>query len=150
MSVIIKKFILSTILLLLFTFSFAQEKNKDKNNPILIEQEDQLLSFYSISKDTISCSIGIYINGFESKNKREKATNHYKKNGSNNSIGLPTFSVNFISFIKPEKIISLKNIKYSKLKDFNSKNPILNPTYFLVKQNDGTYLKWKTSIVSIE
>jgi hypothetical protein len=112
-----------------------------------------LVAYYSVTKDTSRASISIYINGFESKKKREKVMMEYKKktNSKNNSdIALQTFSANFLSFTKPEKLNSLNGIDLILLNQFNPYIQISNPTYLIVKQNDGTYLKWKAMLMAEE
>lgn len=131
------------ILILSFNFVCAQKTTLINNSTILINSKDPLVAYYSVTKDTSRVSISIYINGFESKKKREKVIAEYK-NKRNNDSKLPTFSANFLSTIKPEKINSLNGVNYISTKQFNPYIQIQNPTYFIVKQKDGTYLKWKT------
>ena len=137
------------ILILSFNFVCAQKTTLINNSTILVNSKDSLLAYYSTTKDTSRVSISIYINGFESKKKREKVIAEYK-NKRNSDSKLPTFSANFISVTKPEKLNSLDGVNYISTKQFNPYIQIQNPTYFIVKQNDGTYLKWKTILYAEE
>ena len=53
--------------------------------------------------DSTSCSFSLYINSYESIEKRKKATKDYKRRNRKdaNFSELPTFSISFISFNKP-------------------------------------------------
>lgn len=141
------------IIILLFCscLTFSQKNNNSESLNILIVQGEKQIESLIINKDTTRCSISFYINGFETKKKREKAICSYKKNAKNNSLGLPTFSINFISSWKPEKLVSLNGIDYISITEFIKSNlKTTNPTFIILKQNDGSYLKWKVIILSPE
>ncbi|WP_395064523.1 hypothetical protein [Flavobacterium sp.] len=139
------------ILMLSFNTFFSQETTLKYNSIIIfVNQEDPLISSYHVSSDTSSISLSIYINGFESKIKRENVISDNKEklhNKRKQYIELPTFSINFLSLEKPEKLVSLENIKYISAKDFSKSNfKTTNPTFIIVKQNDSSFLKWKTFV----
>ncbi|WP_395062054.1 hypothetical protein [Flavobacterium sp.] len=143
------------ILMLSFNTFFSQETTLKYNSIIiLVNQKDSLISSYHVSSDTSSISLSIYINGFESKIKREKIISDNKKKMHTKRkqyIELPTFAINFLSLEKPEKLVSLEGIKYISAKDFSKSNfKTTNPTFIIVKQNDGSFLKWKTFVLPIE
>lgn len=141
--------ILIFFLVISFNFTVSQEI-KLNHNLILLKSKEELVSYYSINKDTSRISIGIYINGFESKKRRAKAISEYKSKKKREFAKLQSFSVNFLSLQKPEKLYSISGINYILLNQFDPNTQIPNPTFFIVEQKDGTYLKWKTSIVPIE
>ena len=137
--------------MLSFNTFFSQETTLKYNSIIiLVNQKDSLISSYHVSSDTSSISLSIYINGFESKIKRENVISDNKEklhNKRKQYIELPTFSINFLSLEKPEKLVSLENIKYISAKDFSKSNfKTTNPTFIIVKQNDSSFLKWKTFV----
>ncbi len=141
--------------MLSFNTFFSQETTLKYNSIIiLVNQKDSLISSYHVSSDTSSISLSIYINGFESKIKREKIISDNKKKMHTKRkqyIELPTFAINFLSLEKPEKLVSLEGIKYISAKDFSKSNfKTTNPTFIIVKQNDGSFLKWKTFVLPIE
>ena len=63
---------------------------------------------------------------------------------------IPTFSINFVSFAKPQKLNSISSLKFSKLKDFNPKLKIPSPFYILLKGEDENYLLWKANLNPME
>ena len=137
--------------MLSFNTFFSQETTLKYNSIIIfVNQEDPLISSYHVSSDTSSISLSIYINGFESKIKRENVISDNKEklhNKRKQYIELPTFAINFLSLEKPEKLVSLENIKYISAKDFSKSNfKTTNPTFIIVKQNDSSFLKWKTFV----
>ena len=137
--------------MLSFNTFFSQETTLKYNSIIiLVNQKDSLISSYHVSSDTSSISLSIYINGFESKIKREKIISDNKKKMHTKRkqyIELPTFAINFLSLEKPEKLVSLEGIKYISAKDFSKSNfKTTNPTFIIVKQNDSSFLKWKTFV----
>ncbi|MFT5252303.1 MAG: hypothetical protein ACI87N_001310 [Flavobacteriales bacterium] len=138
---IIKK----TILIFILSFScmsFAQEKTT-----IFLDLNDKITGKYSFGKDTTSATFAIYIEKYQTKEARDKATNEYYKDPRDrNSAGLPSFSVNLSVFgIKPEKLKSINCIKYLTVEEFRENGyKTTAPTYIIHKLNDGTYLKWKT------
>lgn len=134
------------ICLLFFYLNCFSQKNND--SIILINKNDKLISLLSINKDTTMFSLGVYINGFESKQKRENELKKFKNQKKDKE--LPTFSINFLSSEKPKRICSLLNLKYIELKEFNPNIIIANPTYILIKQKKGGYLMWKCILNSIE
>lgn len=122
---------------------FSQKPNID-NIPFLVDLTDPLVANYSVSKDTSRISISFYINGYESKLKREKVIKErndiLNKQKRSKYIKLPIFSINFIGNGKPEKLSNL-DCRYKTLSElyFNS---IPFQIYIIIKQTDGTYLKW--------
>ena len=73
-------------------------------------------------------------------NKKQKTK---KKNFKKNLL-LPSFTINFISSWKPEKLFSIVDIEHISVKEFANGNlEITHPTYILLEQDDGSYLKWK-------
>ena len=75
-----------------------------------------------------------------------------RTSGENPSeVRLPDFSIGFYTWdSKPEKLKSLKGIKYITIRQFqDSIFFATNPTYIIYKLKDSTYLKWKTSTIEI-
>lgn len=143
---------LTIIIVLAFNYSYSQKLISD-NTSILVNPKDSLLAYYSVSKDSLCTSLSLYINGYESKQKREKIISQYQKNvkGKRDSyLRLPTFSVNFLSMTKPEKIYSLDSLNYITTKEFNNYDTIPIPSYFIIPQKDGTYLRWRAVAVVSE
>lgn len=143
------------IVILIFSFNciYAQEKSLSNNDIILINPKDPLLAYYSVTKDTTRASISIYINGYQSKKKREKITSEYKLKTNRKRAAytkLPTFSVNFLSITKPQKLTSLDGFDYITANEFDPYSKIASPIYLIMRQNDGTYLKWKTTVLREE
>lgn len=143
---IIKKILVFVFIILSSNLVFSQKTKDNDNLPFLIIPKDPLIAHYSVSKDTSSISISFYINGYESKQKREKAKKErmdkLKKQKRPDEIWLPTFSVNYIDLEKPEKMKNLDG-NYRLLNEFNVNNIPLQAC-IIIKQNDGTYLKWST------
>jgi hypothetical protein len=149
MSIISKSIIGISLLLSLSPLS-AQEKKIIKSHTIFINLDSKYIvnGHSSINKDTTSASFGIYINGFQSKEKRKKITKDYR-NGKikENSVGLPTFSTNFYCFNrKPERVITIDTIKYITEEQYSKNNSLMsrsNPMFIIHKLKDGTYLRWE-------
>lgn len=134
------------IILLIFHFfsSYSQNNTNIKQQYIRVVKGDKQIESLIVNKDTTSFSISIYINGFESKKKREKALSYHKKKNFKKNLLLPSFTINFISSWKPEKLFSIVDIEHISVKEFaNSNLEITHPTYILLEQDDGSYLKWK-------
>lgn len=135
-------FILSTIV-----FVSISEKQEKEALVIVSDSKDNLLTNVSMRKDSTGLSFGIYINGYESSKKREEAIKKRKtKLDKKNSdyLRLPTFSINFLGFSKPQRISNLDGLKYITIKEFSKGNSkITNPTYIIFKQENGSYLKWE-------
>ena len=135
-----------------FFISYSQNnKDSDKLN-ILVVSNESLIETLKTNKDTTSLSVSIYINGYELKENRTKSIEEYSKNkGTSNSIGMPTFSINFVSLTKPEVLETLCNINYISAKEFVEGNlRTTNPTYIIYKQKNGLYLRWSTNQIPIE
>ncbi|MCA0348606.1 MAG: hypothetical protein LCH35_05005 [Bacteroidetes bacterium] len=132
-------------LLALKNFSYSQNIN---DSIILISANDKLISSLLINEDRSKLSLGIYINGFECKNKRKKEI--AKASDKKNNQLLPTFTINFLSFEKPKILDSLENINFSLLKNFNPNIIIPNPTYILIEDKNGSFALWKTFLNPIE
>ena len=85
-------------------------------------------------------SISFYVNGYESKQKREKAIkarqDQWNKQKRRDYIRLPTFSVNYFSMKKPERLKNL-DCDYRTLNEFNK---VPSQIHIIVKQDNGTYL----------
>ena len=146
----IKKKIIIFILTVSFNIVSSQQTILNDNITVLVKPADTFISH--LSADLSGMSIGVYINGFESKKKREKLMAKYKKEingGRGVYVTPPTFSVNFLSFSKPEKLTSLDGTSYILPQELNIYK-ICNPTYFILTQSDGTYLKWSAVLVPIE
>lgn len=69
------------IIFLLFNFylSYSQNINTAQELNILIITNEKLIKLLKVNKDTTNFLIDIYINGYESKQKREKIISEYKK-----------------------------------------------------------------------
>ncbi|RKS15788.1 hypothetical protein [Flavobacterium sp. 120] len=142
---IIKNTILFLSLTLCF-FAYAQE-SKNQKTTIFVDFNDQKTGEYSINNDTTSASFVIYIEKYQTKEARDKATTTYYNDPiDRNSVGIPSFSVNLYSFnSKPTKLKYLDCIKYMTVNQFIKKGyKTTSPTYVIHKLKDGTYLKWKT------
>lgn len=143
---------LLTLLFLVFSFFTYSQNNQNQKELNIFIKKEKLIEFYKINMDTTSISVSIYINGYESKKKRTKCINDYKKGKKvETSIGMPTFSINFIGLTKPEKLISIDKIDYISVKQFVLGDlKTSNPTYIIRKQKDGTYLRWSTNEMTVE
>ena len=148
---IIKPIIISFLMFVSSNLIFSQKPNID-NIPFLVDLTDPLVAHYSVSKDTSSISISFYINGYESKQKREKAIKErndiLNKQKRREYIKLPIFSINFIDIGKPEKLSNL-DCRYKTLNKLYV-NSIPFQIYIIIKQSDGTYLKWSTVMLPKE
>ncbi|MEO8237609.1 MAG: hypothetical protein ABI576_05820 [Flavobacterium sp.] len=141
-----------TIFIFSIKMMFSQEHSDYKRNSIYLNLNDKALENYNIDKDTMNAHFSIYYKKYESKKEREivaKVYNTKLKNirtsGENPSeVILPNFSIVFyVSNRKPEKLQSLKGIKFITLKQFRDNNYVTsNPTYIIHKLKDGTYLRW--------
>jgi len=131
---------------------FSQEQNEYKRNSIYLNLNDQALESYKIDKDTLNAHFSIYYKKYDSKKEREIVTKIYatkfkniKTSGENPSEVIPpSFSIVFyVSNRKPEKLKSLKGVKFITLKQFRDNNYVTsNPTYIIHKLKNGTYLRW--------
>lgn len=148
---ITKPIIISFLMFVSSNLIFSQKPNID-NIPFLVDLTDPLVANYSVSKDTSSISISFYINGYESKQKREKAIKErndiLNKQKRREYIKLPIFSINFIDIGKPEKLSNL-DCRYKTLNELYV-NSIPFQIYIIIKQSDGTYLKWSTVMLPEE
>lgn len=131
---------------------FSQNPTID-NSPFLVDLTDPLVANYSVSKDNSSISISFYINGYESKQKRENAikerNNILNKQKRREYIKLPTFSINLIDFGKPEKLSNL-HCPYKTLNELYVNSFPFQIYIIIIKQSDGTYLKWSTVMLPQE
>ncbi|HEY1196676.1 hypothetical protein [Flavobacterium sp.] len=114
--------------------------------------DDPLIAHYSVSKDTSRMSISFYVNGYESKQKREKAIkarqDEWNKQKRREYVRLPTFYVNYFDTEKPERMSSL-DCDYRNLNElFENNTEFL--IYLIIKQDDGTYLKWSPVLLPEE
>jgi|GEM_PF-1419163 len=144
--------LIATIFIFSINIMFSQEKNEFKRNSIYLNLNDKALESYKIDKDTINAHFSIYLKKYDSKEERDSVTKIYdtkvkniKTSGENPSeVILPNFSIVFYAYNeKPEKLKSLKGIKFSTLKQFRDNNYVTsNPTYIIHKLKDGTYLRW--------
>ena len=148
-----------TIFIFSIKIMFSQEHNEYKRNSIYLNLNDQALESYKIDKDTLNAHFSIYYKKYDSKKEREIVTKIYatklkniKTSGENPSEVIPpNFSIVFyVSNRKPEKLKSLKGVKFITIKQFqDSLYFARDPTYIIHKLKDGTYLKWKTSILDV-
>lgn len=139
--------------------SFSQVEKKRNDFIVFLDLKSKALREYTISKDTANAHFSIYIKKYESKKERDKETEIYnnrvkniRTSGENPSeVRLPDFSIGFYTWdSKPEKLKSLKGIKYITIRQFqDSIFFATNPTYIIYKLKDGTYLKWKTTTMEI-
>lgn len=155
--------IIKTIFIFLFmncfNLSFSQVDKKQNDLIVYLDLKNKAVRQYTIDKDTASAHFSIYIKKYESKKERNKATKIYNEriknirtSGENPSeVRLPDFSIGFYAYNrKPEKIKSLKGIKFISIKQFqDSIYYATEPTYIIHKLKDGTYLKWKTYVMDI-
>lgn len=102
-------------LLALKNFSYSQNIN---DSIILISANDKLISSLLINEDRSKLSLGIYINGFECKNKRKKEI--AKASDKKNNQLLPTFTINFLSFEKTKNSRLTRKYKFFTFKKFQS------------------------------
>jgi hypothetical protein len=141
---IVKSFILilSTIVLI-----SIPEKQINETLVIVSDFRDNLLTNVSLGKDSTGLSFGIYINGYESSKKRADAIKKWKTRldkKNSDYLRLPTFSINFLGFTKPQRISNLDGLKFITIREFSKgKFKVTNPTYMIFKQENGSYLKWK-------
>ena len=157
MSAIKKIFIF--LLLNCFYPSFSQTIKKRNDQVVLLDLKSKAVREYTFDKDTMNAHFSIYIKKYESKKERDKAIKIYnekvkniKTSGENPSeLRLPDFSVGLYAYNrKPEKLKSLKGVKFITIKQFqDSLYFARDPTYIIHKLKDGTYLKWKTSILDV-
>lgn len=141
-----------TIFIFSITIIFSQEHNEYKRNSIYLNLNDKALENYNIDKDTMNAHFSIYYKKYESKKERDRATMIYndrvkniRTSGENpGEVVLPNFSISFLVYNeKPEKLKSLKGIKFITLKQFRDNNYVTsNPAYIIHKLKDGTYLRW--------
>jgi hypothetical protein len=142
-----------TLLIFLFSFGtlFSQANQNEYTENIVVNLNNKVINSFSINKDSTMMSIGLYIKGYESKKKREQAMILFKKKYKNSDVDFPSFTMNIISIEKPEKLKSLDNIKYLFASNFSKGDlKTSNPFFIIMKQKDGTYLKWKCSILAVE
>jgi len=132
---------------------FSQKSSSNDNQPFLITLNDPLVAHYSVSKDTSRMSISFYVNGYESKEKRDKAIKERQdklnKQKRPDYIRLPTFYINYIDVQKPKKIITLDG-NYRTLNEFKNNTNTLFVIHIIIKQDDGTYLKWSPVLLPEE
>ncbi|MFW0737872.1 hypothetical protein [Flavobacterium sp. T12S277] len=144
------------LIIVIFIFSikimFSQGHNEYNRNSIYLDLKDKALESYEIDKDTMNAHFSVYFKKYQSKKERDKATEIYKDMVKNirtskinpSEVRLPTFSISFLVYNeKPEKLKSLKGIKFITLKQFRDNDyRTSNPTYIIHKLKDGTYLRW--------
>lgn len=136
---------------LAFTVMFSQANQKEVSENIIVNLSHKVIKSYIIDKDTTSISICLYIKGYESKKKREKDLILFKKKYNGSDFVTPSFTINIVSLAKPERLYSLDGIKYTVASTFSKGNlKTSNPFYIIIKQNDGTYLKWKSFEMPVE
>jgi hypothetical protein len=131
---------------------FSQNSINKEDRTFLITLNDPLVAHYSVSKDTSRMSISFYVNGYESKQKREKAIkarqDQLNKQKRRDYIRLPTFYVNYVDIQKPEKMTILDG-------DYRTLNELFTGNtkfliYLIIEQDDGTYLKWSPVLLPEE
>ncbi|MEO8237608.1 MAG: hypothetical protein ABI576_05815 [Flavobacterium sp.] len=147
------------LLLNCFSLSFSQTVKKRNDQVVLLDLKSKAVREYNIHKDTMSARFSIYVKKYESKKERDKAIKIYnekvkniKTSGENPSeLRLPDFSIGLYVFDrKPQKLESLQGVKFITIKQFqDSIHFARDPIYIIHKLKDGTYLKWKTSIMDI-
>ena len=154
------KNIVFIFLIFSLNFSFAQKWEEPDPLYICIDLKEKYIQSYSIGKNNEIASFAIYINGYESKEKRKKSIDNYNKKAVSyhdkktirEYIEYPNFSISFMSLEKPEKLNSIDGIKYNSTEQFSktSSIQITHPSYIIYQQKDGTYLKWKVFISNIK
>lgn len=143
------------ITLLIFSLSFeslfSQAIQNQYTENIIVSLNNKVVNSFSINKDSTKMSIGLYIKGYESKKKREQSMIMFRKKYNKAEFIAPTFTLNIISIEKPQKLKSLDNIKYLFASIFTKGDlKTSNPFFIIIKQKDGTYLKWKCSVLAVE
>lgn len=133
---------------------FSQEHCRSELSSIYLDLNDRALESHEIDKDTMNAHFNVYLKKYESKKEREKAIEIYKDKIKNiktsginpSEVRLPTFSIGFLVYNeRPERLKSLKGIKFITLKEFRDKGYKTSmPTYIIHKLKDGTYLRWST------
>lgn len=152
MSILIKKIIL-LMCLITFNWLFSQEKIEKKSQTIYLDFKSKYVSSHSIGKDTTSASFGIYINGFQSKEKRLKTFEKFKKSKKRDySLIMPDFSVNFYCFNrKPQRLVCLDSVRYITEEEYSENFSLdSSPIFIIHKLKDGTYLKWEVITMGSE
>ena len=150
MSIVHKK-IKSLLLISLVTIScYSQTEDEKKEINVFFNLKDKALNRIYVNKDSTEAHFSIYVEKYQTKKARDKATTDYYKDPSDrNSVGIPNFTVSFISFKKPTKTNSLKGIKILNMKQFRDKLfPQGHPMYFIYKSDEGCYLKWEVRHIS--
>jgi hypothetical protein len=149
---ITKQIIVCLVMVLSSSVIFSQNSINKEDRTFLITLNDPLVAHYSVSKDTSRMSISFYVNGYESKQKREKAIkarqDQLNKQKRRDYIRLPTFYVNYVDIQKPEKMTILDG-------DYRTLNELFTGNtkfliYLIIEQDDGTYLKWSPVLLPEE
>jgi hypothetical protein len=142
-----------TLLIFLFSFGtlFSQANQNEYAENIVVNLNNNVINSFSINKDSTLMSLSLYIKGYESKKKREQAMILFRKKYNKAVFISPSFTMDIISLEKPEKLKSLDNIKYLFASNFSKSDlKTSNPFFIIIKQKDGTYLKWKSSVLAVE
>ena len=149
MSIIFRNIIYLFLFASIFNCS-SQEHIERKELTVYLDLKDKAINSYFVKKDSSEAHFSIYTKGFETQKARDKAIKDYKKEiGDPDSTGPPSFTISFISFSKPQKMKTLKGIKYLTLNEFRDKLfPQGYPMYFICKTEKGNYIKWK--VIHIE
>lgn len=113
----------------------------------------------NIREDSTFTSFSIVKGGFETEEQRKKVVEEYRRQVDPYQPP-PSFTINFISSWKPEKIMSIKEIDNCvalvtvdefRKDDFRSPSGTRSDLYsFIKKLPDGTFLKWIAGLMAEE
>lgn len=122
---------------------------------ILFNKNTEYISV-NVANDSMRTAFNIVIEGYETKEKREKAIKDWAKQ-VNRVAGGPNFYYNFFSIHKPVKISSIKEVKECaetvsvnefRQKDFEASDQVTEPSVIFIKKlPDGTFLKWEAGLL---
>lgn len=153
------KYLLVFLFLSSFYLSFSQVEKKRNSKIVFLDLKSKALREYTIDKDTSGVHFSIYVKKYQYKKERDKAIKIYNErvknirtSGENPSeVRLPDFSIGFYSWgRKPEKLKSLKGIKFITIKQFQDGIYFVrDPSYIIHQLKDGTYLKWETYTMDV-
>ncbi len=143
------------LIVLFFCISFPSVFSQTNQNTIaeniVVNSNAKIVKSYILNKDTTSMSISLYIKGYQSKKKREKELALFKKKYHNAIFKSPSFTIDIISTCNPDRLKTISDMKYLNAAVFCTGNlKRTNPFYIIIKQKDGTFLKWKSSVTPIE
>ncbi|MNF90732.1 hypothetical protein D3C84_733110 [compost metagenome] len=146
MSIISRNIIRLFIFIFTF-FCYSQEHSEKKEIVVYFDLKDKAINSCFVKTDSSEAHFSIYTKGFETQKSRNHAIKKFKKTeGDPDNRWLPDFTISFISFSKPEKLKTIKEVNYLTLNEFRSKLfPQGYPMYFVYKSEKGYYLKWEVT-----